>query len=252
MAHLVPLDFWKEARMELDAVKPLFWLAETEEVRYHEVFDASYAWELLHTMEKYWKGATGMNGLDAVLYKYETVFPSSALRAFFTSNHDENSHSGSEYERMGESAKPFAVLCATSGGVPLIYSGQELPLINKRLQFFEKDVIPWTGKYELNDFYKTLLTLRANNPALNGADPAVRMYRLDTTSNANIFAYLRKNKERELVVILNLSPNDGLKFNITGSLMEGIYINVFSGVSYEFSAEKTFEMNKWEYCVYEK
>ena len=30
MAHLVPLDFWRNARMELDQVKPLFWLAETE------------------------------------------------------------------------------------------------------------------------------------------------------------------------------------------------------------------------------
>ncbi len=30
MAHLVPLDFWRDARKHLDTVKPLFWLAETE------------------------------------------------------------------------------------------------------------------------------------------------------------------------------------------------------------------------------
>ena len=30
MAHLVPLDFWRDARMQLDKIKPLFWLAETE------------------------------------------------------------------------------------------------------------------------------------------------------------------------------------------------------------------------------
>ncbi|HYE56723.1 MAG TPA: alpha-amylase family glycosyl hydrolase, partial [Chitinophagaceae bacterium] len=35
MAHLVPLDFWRAARTELDAVKPLFWLAETETLAYH-------------------------------------------------------------------------------------------------------------------------------------------------------------------------------------------------------------------------
>ncbi len=252
MAHLVPLDFWKEARTELDAMKPLFWLAETEEVNYHEVFDATYAWSLLHTMEKYWKQETGMDGIDAVLYRYSDSFPSTALRALFTSNHDENSHSGSEYERMGESARTFAVLCATWVGLPLIYSGQELPMMNKRLQFFDKDLIPWTGKYELHDFYKTLLALRLNNPALRAGDDHVRTYRLETTANAHVFAYLHKYDEREVVVILNLSSVDQLRFDIIGSVAEGVYINVFSGMSSDFTEEKTFELNQWEYLVFEK
>ena len=53
MAHLVPLDFWKEARTELDAMKPLFWLEKQKNVNYHEVFDASYTWEWMHTTEKF-------------------------------------------------------------------------------------------------------------------------------------------------------------------------------------------------------
>src|SRR5258707_3578125 len=35
MAMLVPLDFWKQARETLDPLKPLFWLAEAEEIAYH-------------------------------------------------------------------------------------------------------------------------------------------------------------------------------------------------------------------------
>ena len=105
MAHLVPLDFWKEARTTLDKEKKLFWLAETEEPGYHEAFDASYTWEFLHKMEAYWKRETNIVGLDYVLNKYKSDFPASAMRLFFTSNHDENSHSGSEYKRMGDAAK---------------------------------------------------------------------------------------------------------------------------------------------------
>jgi len=116
MAHLVPLEFWKAARTELDVMKPLFWLGETEQIDYHEVFDASYAWLFLHVIEKYWKQETTINGVDQVLHKYETLFPKNALHTFFTSNHDENSHSGGEHERIGEAAKPFAVLCATWNG----------------------------------------------------------------------------------------------------------------------------------------
>ncbi|MBL7745005.1 MAG: 1,4-alpha-glucan branching protein [Chitinophagaceae bacterium] len=252
MAHLVPIDFWKEARTELDAMKHLFWLAETEEVNYHEVFDASYSWELLHSMEKYWKGETGMNGLDEVLYKYSDKFPPDALRVFFTSNHDENSHSGSEYERMGHAAVPFAVLCAAWSGIPLIYSGQELPMVDKRLHFFDKDLIPWSGKNSLHEFYKTLFTLRVNNPALRSGDPDVRIYRLETTNNANVLAWLRKWGEREVVVLLNLSSHDNLEFDIIGSVVSGVYINVFSGISKDFSAYRTFVMNRWDFLVFEK
>ncbi len=38
MAHLVPLDFWVEARKQCDALKPLFWLAECDEPSYHCFF----------------------------------------------------------------------------------------------------------------------------------------------------------------------------------------------------------------------
>ena len=154
MAHLVPLDFWNEARTQVDRIKPLFWLAETEEINYHQVFDASYTWEFLHTMERFWRRETNIAGLDAVLNKYREQFPEKSFRIYFTSNHDENSHSGSEYQRMGDAAKAFAVLCATWNGIPLIYGGQELPNL-KALKFFEKDCVEWSSDVQLHEFYKS-------------------------------------------------------------------------------------------------
>jgi glycosidase len=252
MANLIPLDFWMEARKELDAMKPLFWFGETEDPAYHLAFDASYTWEFLHTMEKFWRGEVGMAAIDEVLFNYSENFPSWALRVFFTSNHDENSHSGTEYERMGSAAQAFAVLCATWNGIPLIYSGQELPMLDKRLHFFDKDQIPWTGKNALHEFYNVLLTLRSLNPALKAGDPRVRTYRLDTTNNAAIFAFLRKSGAREIIVLLNLSPHDDLSFEVLGAVTKGVYLNVFSGMSRDFRTEKTIVMNKWEWLVFEK
>jgi glycosidase len=251
MANLVTLDFWKEARTRLDASKPLFWFGEMEDVNYHEVFDASYSWELLHTMEKYWKKETDISGLDAILFKYGTLYPKNALKVFFTSNHDENSHSGTEYERMGDAAKPFAVFCATWNSIPLIYSGQELPLLDKRLAFFDKDPIPWTKNFGLHDFFKTLLTLRSTNPSLRAGVGNTRVFRLDTTDNRNVFAYLRKYNEREVLVILNLSATP-VKASIIGQVATGQYKNVFSGAAIDLNPDMIFEMGKWEYRVYEK
>lgn len=56
MAHLVPLDFWADARKQCDALKPLCWLAETDESNYHEVFDISYAWKWMHVSEQVVRG----------------------------------------------------------------------------------------------------------------------------------------------------------------------------------------------------
>ena len=67
------------------------------------------------------------------------------MRTWFTSNHDENSWNGTEYEKYGDMAKALAVFSCTWNGIPLIYSGQELPNL-KRLKFFEKDAIDWTGE----------------------------------------------------------------------------------------------------------
>ncbi|MEI9946666.1 MAG: alpha-amylase family glycosyl hydrolase [Chitinophagaceae bacterium] len=251
MAHLVPLDFWKEARKQLDEIKPLFWLAETEEANYHTVFDATYTWEFLHKMEAFWRKETIMEGLDSVLIKYDTIFPPNALRAFFTSNHDENSHSGSEYERMGDLAKAFAVLCATWNAIPLIYSGQELPN-KKRLRFFEKDEIEWTSTVELHDFYKTLLNLHATHPALRAGDPAVITYRITTNEDKNVFSFLRKNGEKEVLVIINLFSADALSVSITDEKVNGNFRNVFSGDSVDISSNKTFDLPASGFLVFEK
>jgi alpha-amylase len=250
MAHLVPLDFWFFARTELDREKKLFWLAETEEPKYHQVFDASYTWELLHAMEAFWRREKSIDGLDAVLYKYDTAFPRNAIRMLFTTNHDENSHSGSEYERMGEAAKAFAVLCCTWNGIPLIYSGQELPNKN-RLKFFEKDPIVWNEDAALHDFYKTLLNLHRHHPALRSADDHVKTYRISTSENQQLFSYLRKSEEREVVVVLNLSAND-LQFQITDDLVSGNFKNVFTDKTEDLDGNKFLNLNAWDFLVFEK
>ena len=99
MAHLVPLDFWKKAKAELDKVKPgLFWLAECEGPAYHEVFDATYTWKWMHGTEKVIRNEESFREVLDVLNEYES-FPTNALRAYFTSNHDENSWNGTEFEK---------------------------------------------------------------------------------------------------------------------------------------------------------
>jgi alpha-amylase len=250
MAMLVPLDFWKEARRILDSIKPLFWLAECEEINYHEVFDASYTWKMVHMMESFWKKSSDMQGLMQVLYYYSHQFPAGSIRAFFTSNHDENSHSGSEYERLGDAALPFAVFCCLYDGLPLIYSGQELPNL-KRLLFFDKDEIDWDRTVLLSDFYKTLLLLRKANPALKSGDPRRSAIILSNTKADRVLSFIRRFEKDEVLVILNLTAESNSVI-ITGHILAGSYKDLFNAGAPDFISGQPILLNPWEYRVYIK
>jgi alpha-amylase len=253
MAMLVPLQFWKDARRQLEKSRPLFWLAECEEIAYHEVFDVTYAWKWLHKMEAFWRQETGMEGLDEVLRYYDTMFPPDATHALFTTNHDENSHSGSEYERMGDAAQAFAVLCCTWPALPLIYSGQELPN-KKRLKFFDKDYIEWTGEYGLHNFFKTLLELRKSNPAMKAGVAETITQRVHTDANHFVFAFVRRNTAtgNEVLVVINLSREYKNLVHITDDALNGTFTNVFTKGLKDFTSEKHFALGAWEYQVYAK
>jgi alpha-amylase len=254
LASWVEVDFWHEARPQVDAVKPLLWLGEFDELEtpeYGKVFDASYTWKWMHKTKDFYQNHLPLTDLDSLLKQYSAI-EGPSMRAWFTTNHDENSWNGTEYEKYGNMAKALAVFSCTWDGVPLIYNGQELPMLAKRLEFFEKDPIPWTGTYELHDFYKTLLNLHASHPALRGGDPAVTTYRIKTSDDAHAFVYLRKNGDREVLVVLNLSYTPRLDMTIEDEKITGKFKNVFSGSDRDFTSQKKFEMAAWEFLVFEK
>jgi alpha-amylase len=250
LAFWVELDFWKEAKAELQKQKQLFWLGELDPIDnpdYMQVFDAAYSWTWMHKTKDFYQQHLPLHSLDSVLQRYEHT---PGIKAWFTTNHDENSWNGTEYEKYGDAAKALAVFSTTWPGLPLMYSGQELPNM-KRLEFFEKDPIQWNGKYELHNFYKTLFHLKTTNPALLADEKATQTKRLHTTSDENVFAYLRKNGDREVLVLLNLSRNN-VKFHLGDETAKGKYKYVFSGVEEEINTHKSFDMKPWEYIVLEK
>lgn len=252
LASWVEVDFWKEARPEVEKIKPLFWIGEFDELEspeYGKVFDASYSWKWMHKSADFYKNNEPISELIDLLKKYSQIGDSS-IRAWFTTNHDENSWNGTEFEKYGDITKPMAIFSATWNGIPLLYSGQELPNL-KRLEFFEKDPIEWTNNYEMADFYKTLLDLKSSNLALRGGDSNVVTYLLNTSSNDKIFAYIRKNKWNEVLVVLNFSKED-VEFTIEDEHLSGVFKNVFDKTKRDFSNNKKFSFRVSDYAVFEK
>jgi len=165
---------------------------------------------------------------------------------YFTTNHDENSWNGTEFEKYGDAYKAFAVFSQTMyKSIPLIYSGQEVPN-KRRLKFFVKDPIVW-DKYEMAPFYSTLLHLREKDEAL-AADAAYK--KIPTANDDAIFAYIRQKGKHKVLVVLNLSAQPQ-HFTIKENEVYGNPKNVFSGQKEKLSRYHVYSMQPWGYEVYE-
>lgn len=252
LAFWVELDFWLEARTALEKTKTLFWLAENDGIEhpeYYQAFDACYTWTWMHRTEEFYKKRWHLDSLIDVLHQYDQTGNDQSIKLWFTSNHDENSWNGTEYEKYGDAVKALTVFSFTWDGIPLIYSGQELPN-KKRLQFFEKDVIEWNGKFELEDFYSSLLQLRKKNPALRAGDKNVKTYLLHTNAKNQMLAYLRKNGNHEVLALINLSDT-AVDFKLSDHHVSGKYKDVFSHATIEAGAH-SWQLQPWSFALLEK
>lgn len=209
MAMLTPVDFWHQARTALEKTKRLFWLAELDPLDnpdYMQVFDAAYTWRFMNAAKQTKdEGAQQIHHLKYVLSQYFQMLPNTSMPAWFTSNHDENSWNGTEFEKYGEMAMPLAVFSSTWKGLPLMYSGQELPNL-KRLAFFDKDVIQWTSKPELHDFYKSLFNLRKSHPGFKSLALVDNCIFLGNSVDHHVLSFMRKNEDAVAVAVFNFSP----------------------------------------------
>ena len=248
VAGMVPTDFWEEVRPMLDSIKPVFMLAEAEQVdHHHKSFDASYAWEFHHIMNKIAQGEENAVAIDHYFAKQDTLFPSNAIRMNFITNHDENSWNGTVEERIGEASKAMALLTYVVPGMPLIYSGQEAGL-NKRLLFFEKDEIDWARDKELGNFYKSLSGLKKENSALWNGDLGAKLIKINTTNDSTVYSFVRENDKSKVLVVMNLSKAEA-KFSLKTKAD-------FSGMKEYFGngpfESNDFELKPWEFRVYTK
>jgi glycosidase len=208
----IPYDFSAEMRQALTAARPdLFFVAEAEDPKLHQWYDMTYGWEFHHTLNDIARGKKTTKVLDDYFAKQAREYPADAMRMYFTSNHDENSWQGTEFERMGANHLAAFVLAATiQNGMPLLYTGQEVSM-NKRLRFFEKDTVNWKGP-SLAPFYRRMFELKESQPALangaaGGSQTRLALKLGDFTDRAKdtdrIYAMARAKDSNVVVVVVN-------------------------------------------------
>jgi len=247
VAWNVPESFWKRCIPQLRKGRSLFMLAEGDKTYLHRSgFDATYSWDMFHKMIDVAKGASPAYALDSIKARYDSIYPKNALELYFTSNHDENSWNKADFGVFpGASHAPFAVFTQTMyHSVPLIYSGQEEPVL-RAIQFFERDPITFKN-FGRAKFYKTLLNLRRNDPAL-ASNASFR--KVDAGDKNSVYAYVRAKAGKKVLVILNLSSKQQ-QISIADKSLYGAPLSVFDGKK-ETLNSKPWKMKPWGYAIYE-
>jgi glycosidase len=241
----VPTKFWEEVSARLRKLRPdLFLLAESELPQQQLLaFNASYAFEMMQTFNAVAQGRACVSHIDDTMAATRAQFPHGATLLRYTTNHDENSWQGTEFERLGGGASTFAVLSFMLDGIPLIYNGQEIGL-DRRLAFFERDPIVWR-EHPLTHFYRTLCNLRHQHSALRTGSV---QRRLDTTRNEAVYALLRESGDDRIVALLNLTARD-VSAEVFDPALAGKWRDAFTNEIVESGSHQSISLQAWRYRV---
>jgi glycosidase len=248
VAGFVPTDFWNNVRKELDAIKPVFMLAEWEARDLHaEAFDMTYAWSWHDAVHNIAMGKADVNSLYVYYAWNEKAYPHDIMRMTFVSNHDKNSWDGTEFDLFGPALKAAIVLSVVGEGLPLIYNGQEAGN-TKRLEFFEKDPIEWK-EHPNGALYQKLFALKKANTALWNAKWGARMVGVPNNLPAKVLSFVRGNERDKVFAVLNFSDQQQ-RVTFQDHLYHGRYTDFFSSETVELDSSTELILEAWAYRIF--
>ncbi|UEG49692.1 alpha-glucosidase C-terminal domain-containing protein [Ferruginibacter lapsinanis] len=247
VAGFIPVDFWDNARKELDQIKPVFMLAEWESRDLHKnAFDMTYSWSLWEKMHAVTADKKNIGGLVEYMAHDVSTFPKDAYRMTFTENHDKNSWEGNQYSNFGDGLQASMVLAGVVNGMPLVYSGQEAGL-NRSLAFFEKDSIHWQ-QHPFFNIYKKLFELKHKNQALWNGAWGGEMIRIFNDMPNQVISFSREKNGDKVIPVINYS-NKPVKVILNSKYQKGTYTELFTGTKYELKGDDEISLPAWGYLV---
>lgn len=141
VAPLVPLDFWKRARREVEEIRPgCIWLAESVDPEFvewcnsngipclsdselYETFDICYDYDVYPGFIRCIQGEDPLDAYIRLLNRQEVMYPSPRLKLRFTENHDRERTAALIPDRAAR--ENWIAWMFFQRGIPLLYCGEE-------------------------------------------------------------------------------------------------------------------------------
>lgn len=208
-ADYVPFGFWKSAMDSLKGIsdRKLLFLTEGERPDHYVAgMPLLYGWNWNYQLQQVFGTAQAPATQLFVAHNAEAA-ASPALRLRFATNHDQSAWDATPVTLFGGTDASFAAQAAAvlMGGVPLLYSGQEVGTAGTQ-SFFTKDPVNWSANPGLPARFAQLFKLKAEHEAL-------RRGSLVPYSHPNVLAFERVLDGERVLVLLN-TRSSAVTFNL--------------------------------------
>ncbi len=240
VAPLVPIDFWKKARAEVEKIRPgCIWLSESidppfiltmrdlglvaqSDSEMYQVFDILYDYDIYSNLTGYVSGTGTLKAYSDAINRQEYIYPDNYVKLRFLENHDQPR---ARFLFPGEKAlRNATAFLYFQKGMTLIYAGQEYG-ISHLPSLFDKDTVEWKSKeiYDLTDLMKKLYEIKQ--------DPlfADSTYRTKTYED-NILKAIYNRGNKKMIGIFSLKGEPGI---IPINVDDGCYTNLIDGTTIE-------------------
>jgi len=244
-ADWVPFVFWKQA---IDSMNPIpgrdiIMLAEgARSDHFTAGFQMNYAWDFYSKLKSVFTGqaASGLSTTHASEYN---SIPAGKHKLRFTTNHDESAWDATPMTLFNgaKGAMAASVIATFMGGVPMIYSSQEVGRVNT-LPFFSNSPINWTGNPEMLAEYQEIMTFYSGSEASNKGTTI-------SYPNNDVSAFIRKSDNEELLFLVNVR-NKQVTYTLPDAITANEWENALTGTQIENG--ESIILQAYEYLIFSK
>jgi len=224
----VPSIFWKEALRRLKSIpeRRLILLAEgSSRDRFSDGFQIIYSWNYYSRLKDV-AGGSAANELSLTHLDDYRALGEGYQYLRYSTNHDQSAWDATPVQLFGgtEGALAYAAAAMFSGGIPLIYTGQESGR-EETVNFFRRDAIDWSENADMQKAFYSLTRQYSEGEAFRRgtlrwfSNDAMHLVRYDLDSDTLLAAVnLRGSRETRTL-------DEGLWFSRWQDLQSGEILN---------------------------
>lgn len=232
VAPLIPIEFWKKARKEVEKVNPdCLWLSESVEPEFitylrseglvahsdcemYQAFDMCYDYDIHKIFRNYAEGKLPLSAYTDRVNLQEAIYPANYVKLRYLENHDQDR--AASFIKAKEELENWTAFLYFQKGMTLIYNGQEMADANLP-DLFNKDVVNWNTGIDFTELMKKLYAFK-KNPILTNSTYSIKAFDEDDIAVASHIS-----KEGKLVGIFSFKAKEAF---VEVELEDGSYVNL--------------------------
>lgn len=233
----VPYDFWKQAIDTLHKFqdRDIILLAEgSKQSLLSAGFQMMYSWNFYYKLKDVFGSNVAASQLFATNEQEISGLPAGTYMLRYTTNHDESAWEKTPmvFFNGKNGAMAASAIAFTLGGVPLLYSSQEVGTVNN-VPFFSKDPINWNQNPDMLEWYKKMA-------AFYNSSPVLRTGKLTPYNNSNILVFEKTDDTDTLLVAVNVRGTASA-YILPAQLANTVWNDVFDNSEVSLSVSLAME-----------